>query len=157
MISMQASAVFVAIVAVTHRYTITAIMISRMPTVFDILIPYTLGVGEIGAAQLIGYETAWWVGVLVFAIAAIAAYLHSRSRTTIATFAENYDVYAQFREITTRAILFLSPLIPISVTLITLGAFGDGSIQLYALSPIIFTASTLSIEIFGHYRMPSAE
>jgi hypothetical protein len=157
MIGTQTIAVFVAIIVVTHRYMLTVMMVSRMPSGFDILIPYILGVGEIGAAQLIGYNVAWWGGVLVFAVAAVTAYLHSRSRTTIMTYNGNSYLYRQFKRITRRALIILSLLALASIAMITLGALGKGSARLYALSPLIFVSATILIEIFGHYRVQSSD
>jgi hypothetical protein len=74
------------VVVVTHRYVILTIMLRRMPTFFDTLIPYTLGLGEIGAAQLVGTIMAWWASILFFALSAIGVYAHSRIRTKPAVF-----------------------------------------------------------------------
>jgi hypothetical protein len=153
MVGTQAVAVFAALVVVTHRYAITVVMVSRMPSGFDILIPYILGVGEIGAAQLIGYDAAWWGSVLVFALAAIIAYLHSRSRTTVMTYGGDSYLYGQFRRITSRALLTLSLLASASVVLIVLAVLGDDPGKLRALSPLIFVSATIAVEIFGHYRV----
>jgi hypothetical protein len=46
----QALGVFMAIVIITHRYLVLTVNARRTPTIFDTLIPYALGVGEISAA-----------------------------------------------------------------------------------------------------------
>lgn len=79
-IGAQAAAVFVAIVVITHRYLILTVNARWTPTIFDTLIPYTLGVGEITTAVVIGHNTTWWTAVSVLFLAAIGAFGHTYIR-----------------------------------------------------------------------------
>lgn len=151
MISAQALGVFSAITVVTHRYTLNAILTTRMPTLSDTLIPYTLGVGEIGAAQLIGYQSVWWAGVLAFSAAAITAYLHSRSRMERGI-GGGGNFYTQFRRITRNALVLLSALALVSAAMLSLGVARKEPAVLYAVSPFFFTMITVLIEVLGRYK-----
>lgn len=152
MIGLQAAGVFAAIVVVTHRYTLVAVMVRRIPTVFDALIPFTLGVGEIWPGQLLGRIAAWWAGVLTFSISAIGVYLHSRARTPKEMFDPRTSYYEQFRRITTRAIVLLAVLGAFSAAMIFLNFGGFQSKLLYAFSPVVFLLTPIGVEISGHYN-----
>jgi hypothetical protein len=79
-VAAQALAVFVAIVVITHRYLILTINDRWAPTIFDTLIPYALGVGEITTAVVIGRNVAWWIAVSVLFLAAAGTYAHTYMR-----------------------------------------------------------------------------
>jgi hypothetical protein len=76
----QALTVFVAIVVITHRYLILTIDDRWAPTIFDTLIPYALGVGEITTAVVIGRNVTWWIAVSVLFLAAAGTYAHTYIR-----------------------------------------------------------------------------
>jgi hypothetical protein len=76
----QALSVFVAIVVITHRYLILTIDDRWAPTIFDTLIPYALGVGEITTAVVIGRNVTWWIAVSVLFLAAAGTYAHTYIR-----------------------------------------------------------------------------
>lgn len=80
----QALAVFVSIVVITHRYLILTIDDRWAPTIFDTLIPYALGVGEITTAVVIGRNTTWWIAVSVLFLAAAGTYAHTYIRVPCA-------------------------------------------------------------------------
>jgi hypothetical protein len=79
-VAAQALAVFAAIVVITHRYLILTIVDRWAPTIFDTLIPYALGVGEITTAVVIGRNVAWWIAVSVLFLAAAGTYAHTYTR-----------------------------------------------------------------------------
>ena len=79
-VAAQALAVFVAIVVITHRYLILTIDDRWAPTIFDTLIPYALGVGEITTAVVIGRNATWWIAVSVLFLAAAGTYAYTYVR-----------------------------------------------------------------------------
>jgi hypothetical protein len=156
MIATQSVAVFVAIIVVTHRYLLLTVLTRWMPKVYDTIFPYVLGVGEIGAALLIGDAVVWWTGALFFTIAGIGAFAYSRVRVSPEVFGAMAHLHRQFRRITFFAVITLSALTVLSAALITLGAYGLGSPWLYALTPIAFAVVVASIEVYGHYAFEVA-
>lgn len=149
MIGMQALAVFIIIVVVTHRYmALTGMARRRMLTGFDVFIPFILGVAEMGSAQLIGYVVAWWCAILFFSCAGIGVYLHSRRQS----YPEGADLNAQFRQVTSRAMLLLALLGLWSAVAIVEGAHSTYSGWFDALSPAVAIVVPLLIEFFGRYR-----
>jgi hypothetical protein len=156
MITLQSLAVFIIIVVVTHRYTLLSIFVRRVPTGFDIFIPYLLGVSEIGAAQLIGYDSLWWGGILFFACAGIIVFLHSRRRTNRRVIGGDV-IYSQFLRNTKRAILVLAALASTSAIIIILNALARMPDSFSAISPVVAVAAPLLIGIVSHYRLPVGE
>lgn len=152
-VATQALAVLTTITVVTHRYTISAIMDSRMPTFFDILFPYILGVGEIGAAQLIGYDVAWWACVLVFAAGSAGVYLYSRAKRTIFSYEGDSYLYGQFRRTNRRIITATSLLAASSATMIVLSSMNEDPHSLRALAPLVVVFLCISVEVLGRYRI----
>ncbi len=127
MIATESTGVFIAIIIVTHRYILLTVIGRWVPTVFDTLIPYALGVGEIGGALMIARNAAWWGSVCIFSIAGASSFAHSRIRMPAATFGDIHQLRERFLQITLRAIIILSLLIPISITIAILGVYSIGS------------------------------
>jgi hypothetical protein len=115
MVALQAVASFTAIVVVTHRYLLLTVMARWVPTIFDTLIPFSIGVGEIGLALLIGHFVAWWGATLAFAIAGMSSYSHSRLRAGPDSFGQLQVMYRRFRSVSSRAIAGLLFLTGISI------------------------------------------
>ncbi|HET9897368.1 MAG TPA: hypothetical protein VFQ44_20755 [Streptosporangiaceae bacterium] len=153
MIATQATSVFIAIVVVTHRYILLTIMARWIPSTFDTLIPFSLGVGEIGSALSIGRPAAWWSGTLVFALAGIGAFAHSRIRASIEAFENMTQLYWRFRRITLRAIWILSLQAAISVVMFAGSFVTAWSGWAPALAPLAFLACLVWLDILGNYRM----
>jgi hypothetical protein len=151
MVATQSASVFVAIIVVTHRYLLLTVLTRWMPQVWDTIFPYALGVGEIGAALLIGDAIAWWTSVLFFALAGVGAFLYSRMQVSRQGFGAMVHLYKQFRRITLFAIIALLISAALAIVLIVLGAYSLGSLWLYALTPLLFTVLVGSIEIYGTY------
>lgn len=152
MITTQAVAAFVAIIVVTHRYLLLTVLTRWMPTVLDTILPYALGVGEIGTALLLGKAVAWWIGALVFSLAGVGAFAYSRMRVSIIVFGKVDQLYNQFRRITLLAIISLSVLAMTCIVMIILGANTLQPNWLYALMPLIVAVTAAAIEVYGNYR-----
>ena len=149
----QAVSVFVVIVIVTHRYLLLTMMARWMPTVFDTLIPFALGSGEILTALLIGHRIAWWGGVLVFSVAAAGAYLHTRIRISSGSFGNLHQIYVRMRRVTGRALATMIALGVLSTTILIVNQLIVYPTWFYMISPLIYGASAMVIALTGNYRV----
>jgi hypothetical protein len=59
----QAFATALTIVIVTQEYLLLTVAVRWVPTVFDTLIPYLLGFGEIWMALATGHSASWWIAL----------------------------------------------------------------------------------------------
>ena len=150
---MQAAAVLIAIIVVTHRYILLTVIGRWIPTTFDTIIPYALGVGEIGASLAIGRNLSWWASVGFFSLAGVSSFVHSRIRMSATSFGSIPQLYSRFRRITTTAIISLSLLAVTSAAMVAVSAYDAGSPWLYASSPFLFVIATMAVEIAGSYQI----
>ena len=78
----QAFATALAIVFVTHEYLMITIVLRWETTVWDTLIPYCLGSGELWMALATGHITSWWIALAVLSGSAVLAFLYTQTRST---------------------------------------------------------------------------
>lgn len=149
----QAVALLAAIVVTTHRYMLLTVLGRWVPTIYDTLIPYALGIAEITAAVTLGSNVLWWSSMAFFGASAVASFAHSRIRVRSTTFGQMNELYGRFRRITLMAIINFSFQAAYSVGLAILSQYNSGLDWLYATTPIIALFSILLIEAVGSYGL----
>jgi hypothetical protein len=93
----QSLATGLTIVIVTHEYLLLTLMARWVPTVFDTLIPYLLGFGEIWMAIATGQRTSWWAALASLCAVAVFAFWHTRTRTMPDAFGQRPALYQRHR------------------------------------------------------------
>ncbi len=78
----QAFATALTIVIVTQEYLLLTVAVRWVPTVFDTLIPYLLGFGEIWMALSTGHSASWWIGLSSLCAGAVLAFSYTKIRYT---------------------------------------------------------------------------
>jgi hypothetical protein len=149
----QAVALLAAIVVTTHRYMLLTVLGRWVPTIYDTLIPYALGVAEITAAVTLGSNVLWWSSMAFFAVSAVASFGHSRIRIKSTAFGEMRQLYGRFQAITLIAIINFSSMAAYSVGFAILSQYDPGLDWFYAATPIIALMSILVIEVVGSYGL----
>jgi hypothetical protein len=144
-VGVQAFAVFVAIVVITHRYFVLTVNARWTPTILDTLIPYALEVGEITTALLVGRNTAWWVATSVLFLAAIGAFGHTYLREA------REPLYATIRESLMTRIIYCSISLAYCVTAAILSANNVHPRWLYAALPCGTIIAAIAVAINGEY------
>ncbi len=142
-VEVQALGVFAAIVIITHRYFVLTVNSRWTPTIFDTLIPYALGVGEISTALLIGRNTAWWTAVSVVFLIAVGAFAHTyirQSRTPLP---------GSFRESLASRIFWCGSLLAYSTAVTILSANNIGPRWLYVIFPSTVTIGAIAVAFIG--------
>ena len=147
----QAVALLAAIVVTTHRYMLLTVLGRWVPTIYDTLIPYALGVAEITAAVTLGSNVLWWSSMAFFAASAVASFGHSRIRIKSAVFGEMHQLYGRFRTITFIAIINFSVQASYSAGIAIISRYFRGFVWFYATAPIIALLSIVMIEVTGSY------
>lgn len=148
----QGAAVLGAIIVVTHRYIVLMVLVRWIPTFFDTLIPYLLGVGEISASITLGSDVGWWASVAFYSLSAAICYIYSRRRTSVNFFQNTPGIYLRFRKVSRLAIVLLLMLFGISALLILLKLIGVANTPLYAITPLFCMVVNFSIETYGNYN-----
>jgi hypothetical protein len=82
MVLTQAFATVLTIVIVTQEYLLLTVGVRWVPTVFDTLIPYLLGFGEIWMALAAGSSVSWWIALSSLCAAAVLAFWYTKIRAT---------------------------------------------------------------------------
>jgi hypothetical protein len=122
----QAIATGLTIVIVTHEYLLLTVDARWVPTVFDTLIPYLLGLSEIWMAISTGHPISWWIAMSSVCLTAILAFSHTRIRSARSAarlgLTEKSRAVHQ-RSVLTQALLSVVMLAP-SVTLVFLNHLG---------------------------------
>ncbi|MFY1632343.1 hypothetical protein ACN27F_03490 [Solwaraspora sp. WMMB335] len=98
----QAALSLAALVIVSYEYLWFTTIMRWTPTFRDTAIPVTLGVAEIVPPMLLGYTTAWWLALSVFAILGAAAFLNTVSRLRVEMFPGHAPVYEAIRRLLRR-------------------------------------------------------
>lgn len=142
-VAVQALGVFAAIVIITHRYLVLTVNARWTPTIFDTLIPYALGVGEISAALLIGHDTAWWAAVSVLFLIAVGAFAHTYIRES------QTPLPGGTRESLASRIFWCSSLLAYSTTVTILSANQIGPRWLYIAFPSAATIGAIVVAFIG--------
>lgn len=76
----QAFATAMAIVIVTQEYLLLTQIARWTSTIFDTLIPYLLGFGEIWMALATGHSTSWWIALCSLCGGAVLAFSYTANR-----------------------------------------------------------------------------
>jgi len=139
----QALAVFVAIVVITHRYLVLTIDDRWAPTIFDTLIPYALGVGEITTAVAIGRNAAWWIAVSALFLAAIGTYVHTYIRSPRMSFPPGNHKSMLIR------MSYCAALVTYSITVAVLAANGIIPGWLNIILPCVTIIGAIAVAING--------
>lgn len=154
-IATQALATLIIVIVTTHRYLLLTVIGRWVPTVFDTVIPYALGVCEISAAVTIGRNIAWWCSVAVFSVSAVSAFVHSRVRMPAVAFGELRPLYNRFRHATSVAIITFSLLASTSTGIVLTSLLGGGTSWFFALAPIISIAAVIAFQATANYQISS--
>jgi hypothetical protein len=150
MVAGQGLATFAAIVIVTQQYLILAALVRWTPTALDTLIPYALGVGEIGAALLVGDVASWWTSFAVLLLVAIGAFAYSLLRGNANVFGDMPAIQKQYLSSLKLQILACAALAAVCITIGLLDFVGVRATWLYALAPIAVLTGGVLIEIAGN-------
>lgn len=118
----QSVATGLTVVIVTHEYLLLTVVVRWVSTVFDTLIPYLLGFGEIWMAVATGQRTSWWVALASLSAVAVFAFWHTRTRTVVSAFGDRHVLYQQNRRYITTQIIVCGAMMLVSIAAALLNA-----------------------------------
>jgi hypothetical protein len=109
----QAFASALSVVIITHMYLRLTAVMRWVLTIFDTLIPYLLGSGEIWMALAAGHSTSWWAALSWLSLVGTFAFSYTKIRTTQAVFGTGRETFErQHRWLALAVILCLLILLP---------------------------------------------
>jgi hypothetical protein len=111
----QALVTIVGIILITDKYVIVAATLRWSSTILDTLLPYLIGLGEIGAALMIGHEASWWFAIAFWLLAGMAALRHTMLRATEDIFGGMVSYYNSFQRGLIKQIFWCALLFAISL------------------------------------------
>ena len=112
----QSLATGLTVVIVSHEYLLLTVVVRWVPTVFDTLIPYLLGFGEIWMAVATGQRTSWWTALASLCAVAVFAFWHTRTRTVPGAFGDRHDLHQRNRSYITEQIVSCCVMLLVSIT-----------------------------------------
>jgi hypothetical protein len=111
----QSLATGLTVVIVTHEYLMLTVAVRWVPTIFDTLIPYLLGFGEIWMAIATGQRTSWWAALATLCAVAVFAFWHTRARTVPGAFSDKHTLYKRNRSYIMTQIALCSAMLLVSI------------------------------------------
>ena len=145
----QTLAVLVAIIVVTNQYFLLTEMVRWTPTVLDTVIPYALGMGEVGSALTVGDNSLWWGAVSILIFASVMSFLYSGMRATEEVFGSMKDLHRSFRRSVRFQTLICGFLLLCSTGVTLLSIYTSLPTKFYILAPCALSAGGIWVGIAG--------
>lgn len=159
----QSLATGLTVVIVTHEYLLLTVVVRWVPTVFDTLIPYLLGFGEIWMAVATGQRTSWWTALASLCAVAVFAFWHTRTRTVPGAFGDKPGLYQRQRRYITNQIVSCCVMLLISIAAALLNSYrvcpdplniGMTSVVTLVGVCIMILGTRYQNELYDEYRVP---
>jgi hypothetical protein len=162
-IAMEVLVVFEAIVIVTHQYFLLTEQVRWTPTILDTLVPYGLGLGEVGAAFLLRNYAYWWASFSFLVFVSAGAFVYSGARATKPVFGEMPRLHKSFQTSVRIQARICAVLTICSVAITVLSFYTTLPWWSYVAGAIVAAAGGVYIAIagaldqdmdYGHYEIP---
>ncbi len=98
----QTASCFMALLIVTYEYLWFTSIMGWPLTFIDTLVPYTLGAGEIVAAQLLGRGDTWWASFAALSVVGVLAFMRTHIKCAAVVFEHDGKPHPHIRAIIRR-------------------------------------------------------